>query len=227
MLRLSFFQIGQKSLIVNWRAVGKSLTLEMYARHNATPPFCLLGVGAMQYSGCVGFLRCHCFPNSPRKVPIICPCLCVVRIWHAQPRCPAWLVRIKIQCRHKRPSCFGCFTKSTARFFQPAWLRGRFDEGICSCRCSLLLENHGAGWIRHFARRRIRHSIRSIGRSWPILRQCFSSLLLLFEDGGKVRRRVFSFEGKFRFICFYCEVECNTGNQKAVWKFSDGLLLCV
>lgn len=46
----------------------------------------------MQNSGCVGFLRCHCFPNSPTKVPTICPCPCVVRIWHVQPRCPAWPV---------------------------------------------------------------------------------------------------------------------------------------
>lgn len=145
MLHLSFFRIGQKSLAADWRPLETLLSSKMYARRNTTPPFCLLGVGAMQNSGCVGFLRCHCFPNSPAKVPIICPCPYVVRIWHVQPRCLAWRVRIKIQCRRKRLSCFGCFAKSTARFFQPAWWRRRFDEGIRSCRCSLLLENHGAG----------------------------------------------------------------------------------
>lgn len=145
MLRLSFLRIGQKSLAADGCPLEILLSSKMYAGHNATLPFCLLGGGAMQYSGCVGFLRCHCFPNNPTKVPIICPCLCVVRIWHVQPRCPAWRVRIKIQCRRKRLSCFGCFAKSTARFFQPAWWRRRFDEGMRSYRCSLLLENHGAG----------------------------------------------------------------------------------
>ena len=145
MLRLSFLRYRAKIIGVRLMTIRNIIELKNVARRNATLPFCLLGVGAMQNSGFVGFLRCHCFLNSPTKVPIICPCPCVVRIWHVQPRCPAWRVRIKIQCRRKRLSCFGCFAKSTARFFQLAWRRRRFDEGMRSCRCALLLGNYGAG----------------------------------------------------------------------------------